>query len=149
MIRPSLTSGRWTDADEWVVAGSGGGASSVMMSGYGAGALNLDELVQHWTLLDDERELFVGKRGLTRLGVALLLKFYTLVGRFLAAVANCRTSGRVRRPAGRGRAVGLGQYQWTGSTIAYHRAQIRSHLDFRECSVLDAEKLTQWLRDVS
>ncbi|MFJ2868221.1 Tn3 family transposase [Kitasatospora sp. NPDC087314] len=36
-------------------------------------------------------------------------------------------------------------YQWTGSTIEYHRAQIREHLGFRVCSVQDAEKLTAWL----
>jgi hypothetical protein len=30
--------------------------------------MDLDELVQHWTLLDDERELTAGKRGPTRLG---------------------------------------------------------------------------------
>ena len=41
-----------------------------------------DELVQHWTLLDDERELAAGKRGPTRLGFALLLKFYAGTGRF-------------------------------------------------------------------
>ncbi len=47
-----------------------------------ARALDLDELVEHWTLLDDERELIAGKRGPTRLGFALLLKFYTQAGRF-------------------------------------------------------------------
>jgi TnpA family transposase len=111
-----------------------------------ARSLDLDELVEHWTLLDDERELIAGKRGPTRLGFALLLKFYTRVGRF---------------PRGRGeipgeavefvaRQVGvepadLGLYEWTGSTIAYHRAQIRAHLGFRECTVADAEQLTHWL----
>jgi signal transduction histidine kinase len=39
----------------------------------------------------------------------------------------------------------LGFYEWTGRTIEYHRAQIRSHLGFRECSVADADKLTEWL----
>jgi hypothetical protein len=28
--------------------------------------LNLDELVEHWTLLEDERDLVAGKRGATR-----------------------------------------------------------------------------------
>jgi hypothetical protein len=51
--------------------------------------MDLDELVEHWTLLDDERELAAGKRGPTRLGFALLLKFYARAGRF---------------PRGRGRA---------------------------------------------
>jgi len=35
--------------------------------------MDLDELVDHWTLLKDERELVAGKRGPTRLGFALLL----------------------------------------------------------------------------
>ncbi len=103
-------------------------------------------MVERWTLLDDERELVAGKRGPTRLGFALLLKFYTRAGRF---------------PRGRGelpheavafvsRQVGvepgdLGFYEWSGSTIAYHRAQIRAHLGFRECSVADSDELTEWL----
>jgi hypothetical protein len=44
-----------------------------------------DELVEHWTLLDDERELIAGKRGPTRLGFALIFKFYARAGRRLAA----------------------------------------------------------------
>lgn len=47
-----------------------------------ARSLDLDELVEHRTVLDDERELVVGKRGPTRLGFALLLTFYTWAGRF-------------------------------------------------------------------
>jgi hypothetical protein len=110
-----------------------------------ARSLDLEELVEHWTLLDDEQELIAGKRGPTRLGLALLLKFYIRAGRF---------------PRGRGelpdetvefeaRQVGvepgeLGIYEWSGSTIEYHRAQICGHLGFHECSVLDAEQLAQW-----
>jgi hypothetical protein len=33
--------------------------------------LSLDELVDDWTLLKDERDLVAGKRGATRLGFAL------------------------------------------------------------------------------
>jgi hypothetical protein len=106
--------------------------------------LDLDELVEHWTLLDDEQELIAGKRGPTRLGFALLLKFYTRAGRF--------PRGRGERP---GEAVEfvarqvcvdpneLGFYEWTGRTIEYHRRQIRAHLGFRECSVADAGKLNE------
>jgi Domain of unknown function (DUF4158) len=39
----------------------------------------------------------------------------------------------------------LGLYEWTGSTIEYHRNQIRTHLGFRVCSVADADKLSDWL----
>ena len=44
--------------------------------------LELDELVEHWTLLDGERELVAGKRGTTRLVFALMLKFFGRHGRF-------------------------------------------------------------------
>ena len=43
----------------------------------------------------------------------------------------------------------LGFYEWSGSTIEYHRAQIRRHLGYRECSVTDAERLTAWLANVT
>jgi len=39
------------------------------------GAVGLEELVEHWTVLDDEHGLIAGKRGATRLGFAVLLKF--------------------------------------------------------------------------
>jgi hypothetical protein len=45
-------------------------------------SLELDELVEHWTLLDDERELIAGKCGPDEVGLAVLLKFYTRLGRF-------------------------------------------------------------------
>lgn len=74
------------------------------------------------------------------------MKFYIWAGRF--------PRGRGELPGGAvefvARQVGvepaeLGLYEWTGRTIEYHRAQIRSHLGFRECTVADAEQLTQWL----
>lgn len=48
-----------------------------------ARSLDLDELVEHWTLLDDEQALIAGKRGAPRLGFSLLLKLYGGLGRFL------------------------------------------------------------------
>ena len=41
-----------------------------------------DELVEFWTLLEEDRGLLVGKRGATALGFALLLKSYSRHGRF-------------------------------------------------------------------
>lgn len=89
--------------------------------------LDQDELIDQWTLVGAELELVSGKRGATRLGFALVLRFYTERGRF---------------PRGRGeipdaaveyiaRQVGvtptdIAFYEWSGRTIEYHRAQIRS-----------------------
>jgi hypothetical protein len=41
----------------------------------------------------------------------------------------------------------LGFYEWSGSTVEYHRAQVRQHLGYRECGVADAERLTAWLAE--
>ena len=110
--------------------------------------MELDELVEHFTLLPDEVARLRNKSGPTRLGFALLLKFFTHRGRF---------------PAGRGeladevvefvaKQVGvagaeLGFYDWSGRQIKAHRSEIRGSLGFRECSVADAEKLTAWLAE--
>jgi hypothetical protein len=108
--------------------------------------LGLDELIEHWTVLDDERQLIAGKRGPTRLGFAVLLKFFTQHGRFpsgrseLPDQAIDFVARQVKVPAS-----DIGFYEWSGSTIEYHRSQIRDHLGFRECSVADADKLTGWL----
>ncbi|WP_318212876.1 DUF4158 domain-containing protein [Streptomyces sp. SJL17-1] len=107
--------------------------------------LDLDELVEHWTLLKDEHVLVSGKRGATRLGFAVLLKFYTQHGRFprgrfeLPGEAVELVTRQVRVPAS-----ALEAYEWTGRTIDYHRAQIRKHLGSRG-NPSDAEKLTAWL----
>lgn len=108
--------------------------------------VGMDELVEHWTVLDDELDLVAGKRGATRLGFALLLKYYTWHGRFPRGPAEFAdevvdyVARQVKVPASE-----LGLYGWTGRTIEYHRAQIRDHLGFRVCGVSDGEKVTQWL----
>jgi hypothetical protein len=52
--------------------------------------LDFDELVEHWTLLDDEQALIAGKRGPPRLGFALFVEVLH-AGRF--------PRGPPRRPA--------------------------------------------------
>jgi len=108
--------------------------------------LSLDELVEHWTLVGDDRDLVAGKRGATRLGFALILKFYAGYGRFPAGRSELPdevvafVAKQVKVPASE-----LGFYEWSGSTIEYHRNQVREHFGFRVCSVADADKLTDWL----
>jgi hypothetical protein len=111
-------------------------------------SIDLDELVEHWTVLEDERALVGAKRGATRLGFALLLKCYTRHGRFPAGGAEL-PGAVVEFVAGQ---VGvspaeMGSYKWAGRSIECHRAQIREHLGFRACSVADAGQLTAWLAE--
>jgi len=108
--------------------------------------LELDELVEHFTLLPDEVTLLRNKSGATRLGFTVLLKYFTRVGRFpggRSAVADEAVEFIARQvgvPA-----ADLGFYDWSGRQIKAHRAEIRNVLGFRECGVADADKLTDWL----
>jgi len=108
--------------------------------------VELDELVEHWTLLDDERPLLSGKGGAGLLATAVLLKFYLRHGRFPRGRGELPdevvgfVADQVDVPAAE-----IGLYDWEGRTIERHRSQIRQHLGFRECSVEDANKLTAWL----
>jgi len=76
----------------------------------------------------------------------LILKFYARAGRFprgrseLDDQAIAFVARQVGVPAS-----DLGFYEWSGRTAEYHRAQVRRHLGFRECSTEDAAKLTEWL----
>jgi hypothetical protein len=100
-----------------------------------------DELIEHWTLIGGELAEVAGKRGPTRLAFALLLKFYARCGRFprgrgeLPDEAVAYVARQVKVPAS-----DLGLYEWSGRTFEYHRAQIRTFLGFRECTVADAGK---------
>ncbi|WP_372491010.1 DUF4158 domain-containing protein [Actinomadura terrae] len=76
--------------------------------------VGMDELVEHWTVLDDELNLVAGKRGGARLGLTLLLKYYTRYGRFPRGRAEFvdemvdYVARQVKVPA-----VELGLYDWT------------------------------------
>lgn len=110
--------------------------------------LDQDELIDHWTLVGDERDLVAGKRGATRLGFALLLRFYIDNGRFPRGRSEIPDAAidYIARQVGVDRTE-VAFYDWSGRTIEYHRAQIRDWLGFRECTVADAGALTTWLVD--
>jgi Domain of unknown function (DUF4158) len=105
-----------------------------------------DELIEHWTLLDEEMELLAGRRGPTKLAFALMLKFHQLHGRFprgrgefLDEVVEY-VAAAVKVPA-----LDLAFYEWDGRTSKAHRTDIRAFRGFRECGGVDAEKAAQWL----
>ena len=105
-----------------------------------------EDLVACWTLVDEDWRLVGKKTGATRLGFAVLLKFFELEARFP------RQLGEVPKDAIRYLArqlrvspSDLAGYHWTGRTIEYHRAIIRKRLGFREPTSRDEEELTGWL----
>jgi hypothetical protein len=110
--------------------------------------VDVDELIEFWSLLDDDRPLLAGKRGATALGFAVLLKHYTRLGRFPRGRSEVpdEVVAFVARQLGVA-AADLGFYEWAGSTIEYHRAQIRDHLGYRIATLADQEQLTVWLSE--
>jgi hypothetical protein len=107
-----------------------------------------EELVGSWTLVDEDWRLVANKTGATRLGFALLLKFFELEARFpasaegLPAAAVTYVAGQVKVDPGE-----LAGYPWDGRSVKYHRAQIRSAFGFREFSRGDEDKLAAWLAE--
>jgi hypothetical protein len=105
-----------------------------------------EDLIASWTLIEPDWELIGSKPGSTRLGFAVLLKFFEIDGRFPEyaaevpeqAVAYLAEQVKVD-------AALFGKYSWSGRTSERHRAQVRKALGFRECSLADQEALALWL----
>ncbi len=99
-----------------------------------------EELIENWTLNAWDLAQLGNKIGATRLGFAVLLKFFQFQGRFPSF------KNEVADQAISFMAVQVGvvseaylQYDWNGRTIKDHRAEIREILGFRESTVADAE----------
>ncbi|MGH3124568.1 MAG: DUF4158 domain-containing protein, partial [Streptosporangiaceae bacterium] len=107
-----------------------------------------DELIGSWTLVEGDWTLIANKAGATRLGFALILKFYEIEGRFpvypeeipQVAVEYVASLVKVDAPL-------FAEYSWRGRTIEYHRAQIRKAYGTRPASEEDEERWAQWLAD--
>ena len=111
-----------------------------------ARVLDEDELIGNWALVGGELDLLSGRRGATKLGFAMLLRFYAVRGRFPAGRSEIpdQAVAYVGRLVGV-RAAELGLYDWDGRTIKDHRKDVRTYFGFRECSVPDADKAAAWL----
>ena len=105
-----------------------------------------DYVEDRWALSQTECTFLANKSGVTRLGFAVLLKMFQAEGRFPRHVEDVPVAAveavarQVEVPA-----VEWQRYDWSGRAIAYHRAQIRSSLGFREATLEDAEALSGWL----
>jgi TnpA family transposase len=105
-----------------------------------------EELITHWTLVEDDWRLLDGKVGAGRLGCAVMLKFFEIEGRFP------RFREDVPPPVVEFLAELLGvepgsfaEYSVTGRTAESHRAAIRNVLGFRPAAVADQERWVAWL----
>lgn len=98
-----------------------------------------------WALGPDEHALLSGKRGASRLGFAVLVRFFARHGRFpapeeIGGDAIEYVAPQVGVPAARYR-----DYDHVGRTAEYHRSQIREAFGFRPATSQDADGLGEWL----
>jgi hypothetical protein len=107
-----------------------------------------EDLIACWTLVESDWDLVANKAGATRLGFAVMLKFFELEARFprhageVPKVAVDYIAEQVGVDAGL-----FSRYAWSGRTIEYHRAQVRAAMGFREPTVEDEDRLAAWLAD--
>jgi hypothetical protein len=106
----------------------------------------VEELSEQWTLLPEEAPWLANKSGATRLGFAVLLKFFQIEGRFP------RQPGEIPAAAIEYLAQQVGvaavewlRYDWESRAAKYHRTQIRGLLGFREATAQDSKALAAWL----
>jgi hypothetical protein len=105
-----------------------------------------DELVAQWILLPTELALLGNKSGATRLGFAVLLKFFQGEGCFprhsqeIPGAAVEYVARQIGVPAAE-----WVHYNWDSRGAKYHRTQIRDLLGFHEATVEDGEALVVWL----
>lgn len=103
-----------------------------------------DDLVAHFTVLSQGRQLLQNKTGATRLGFAVLLKCFQQEGSFPAR--HEIPFAVIRHIA---QQIELApelfvQYPTEGRTGEYHRAQIREELRFHPITEPEIEALLTW-----
>lgn len=106
----------------------------------------LDELIEHFTILPNEMRLVENKQGENKIGFAVLLKFFQNEARF--------PSQKFEVPKPVISYIGkqffsepelYAQYDLNGRTIKAHRVQIREFFEFREATVKDSQDVAEWL----
>lgn len=92
--------------------------------------LDEDRLIGCWTLAGNELELVAGKRGATKLGFAVMLRFFTERGRFprgRGGIPDDAVEYVARQVEVAPTEVAF--YEWSGRTNKFHRNQIRGSND--------------------
>ena len=87
---------------------------------------DIEELIEHFTLIKEDEDFLANKVGATRLGCALLLKYFQYEGRFPNAKYEIPKAvvDYVARQLKLDADL-FAQYDWDGRTIKLHPTQIR------------------------
>jgi hypothetical protein len=107
-----------------------------------------EEVIEYFSLLQPERKLVETKNFDTRLGFAVLFKYFQHEARFpdcsedipLPMIEYLAKHLRVSTDH-------FYQYDWTGRTIKRHRAEIRKFFGFREHTADDLQTISLWMTD--
>ncbi|MCC6444123.1 MAG: Tn3 family transposase [Armatimonadetes bacterium] len=106
---------------------------------------NDEDLVAHFTLLPQDRQLLQNKTEATRLGFAVMLKCFQQEGRFparheipFAVIRHIADQIELHPEL-------FVHYPTQGRTAEYHRAQIREALGFRPSTEADSEAILRWM----
>lgn len=106
----------------------------------------IEELIEHFTIMPNEMSLVGNKTGETRLGFAVLLKVFQLEAKFpnskseIPRVVVEYIAKQIQVTGGL-----FENYEINSRTYYNHKAQIRKFFGFREATVEDANNLTEWL----
>jgi hypothetical protein len=105
-----------------------------------------EDLIEVWTLLEEDQKRLRNKSGANRLGFALLLKFFEVEARFPEEAAEVPTAA-VSYVAQQVKVAAeeWGVYDWSGRAIKRHRMEVRAAFGFRKCTQEDQAQLAQWL----
>jgi hypothetical protein len=105
-----------------------------------------EDLIGHWTLSDTDKRLFFQRTEGGRFGLAVLLKFFQIEGRFpryhkeVPAVVLEHLGKQLAIPA-----TLWFDYELKSRSGKRDREQIRDYLGFRPISATDSEQLQGWL----
>ena len=107
---------------------------------------DVDDIIQHFTLLPEEVNFLGINAPHNHLGKALLLKYFQHEGRFPERQSELRPAivEYVAQQLGVTPEV-LQTYHWDGRTIKEHRRQIRELLGFHPATLVDQGELRTWL----
>jgi hypothetical protein len=103
----------------------------------------LEDLIEHFTFLPNELSQLSNKTGSTRLGFAVLFKFFQYEARFpfhkreIPKDVVLYIAKQLSLEASL-----LEDYDWNGRSIKYHRSQIRDFFGFKEPTVNDIEDIS-------
>jgi hypothetical protein len=106
----------------------------------------LEELIDNFTFLPNEFSQLGNKTRETRLGFAVLFKFFQYEARF--PIYKNEIPKEIVVYIAKQLKIDFKlfeNYNWEGRSIKYHRLQIRTFFGFREVTDIDVEEMTNWL----